>query len=106
MNPSAGGRRFRILEEKGRKIVGLSEGGGMAMKEFVEYIAKRLVDHPDQVSLEQEEKENSIVVRLKVDQQDVGKVIGRKGRTAQSLRTLLAAVAAKDGKRAILEIAD
>ncbi|MBP1649521.1 MAG: hypothetical protein H6Q30_2966 [Bacteroidetes bacterium] len=78
----------------------------MAMKEFVEYIAKRLVDHPDQVSLEQEEKENSIVVRLKVDQQDVGKVIGRKGRTAQSLRTLLAAVAAKDGKRAILEIAD
>jgi predicted RNA-binding protein YlqC (UPF0109 family) len=76
------------------------------MKEFVEYIAKRLVDHPDQVSLEQEEKENSIVVRLKVDQQDVGKVIGRKGRTAQSLRTLLAAVAAKDGKRAILEIAD
>jgi predicted RNA-binding protein YlqC (UPF0109 family) len=76
------------------------------MKEFVEFIAKRLVDHPDQVSLEQEEKENSIVVRLKVDQQDVGKVIGRKGRTAQSLRTLLAAVAAKDGKRAILEIAD
>ncbi len=78
----------------------------MGMSEFVEYIAKRLVDHPDQVSLEQEEKENSIVVRLKVDQQDVGKVIGRKGRTAQSLRTLLAAVAAKDGKRAILEIAD
>jgi predicted RNA-binding protein YlqC (UPF0109 family) len=78
----------------------------MVMKEFVEFIAKRLVDHPDQVSLEQEEKENSIVVRLKVDQQDVGKVIGRKGRTAQSLRTLLAAVAAKDGKRAILEIAD
>jgi hypothetical protein len=76
------------------------------MKDFVEFIAKRLVDHPDQVSLEQEEKENSIVVRLKVDQQDVGKVIGRKGRTAQSLRTLLAAVAAKDGKRAILEIAD
>jgi uncharacterized protein len=76
------------------------------MKEFVEFIAKRLVDHPDQVTLEQEEKENSIVVRLKVDQQDVGKVIGRKGRTAQSLRTLLAAVAAKDGKRAILEIAD
>jgi len=78
----------------------------MIMKDFVEFIAKRLVDHPDQVSLEQEEKENSIVVRLKVDQQDVGKVIGRKGRTAQSLRTLLAAVAAKDGKRAILEIAD
>ena len=78
----------------------------MSMKEFVEFIARRLVDHPDQVSLEQEEKENSIVVRLKVDQQDIGKVIGRKGRTAQSLRTLLAAVAAKDGKRAILEIAD
>ncbi|RPH35072.1 KH domain-containing protein [bacterium] len=76
------------------------------MKTFVEYIAKRLVDHPDRVSLEQEQKENSILIKLKVDQQDLGKVIGRKGRNAQSLRTLLAAVGAKDGKRAVLEIAD
>ncbi len=76
------------------------------MKEFVEFIARRLVDHPDELTLEQEEKENSIIVRIKVGEADVGKIIGKKGRTAQSLRTLLSAVAAKSGKRAILEIAD
>jgi len=76
------------------------------MKEFVEFIAKHLIDHPDQLTLVQEEKENSIIVRIKVDEADVGKIIGKKGRTAQSLRTLLSAVAAKSGKRAILEIED
>jgi predicted RNA-binding protein YlqC (UPF0109 family) len=76
------------------------------MREFLEFIAKHLVDHPDMVSLEQEEKENKVVFKLKVSEPDIGKVIGRKGRTAQAMRTLLAAVAAKEGKRAILEIAD
>lgn len=75
------------------------------MKAFVEYVAKRLVDHPDHVSAEQEQKDNSILIKLKVDQEDVGKVIGRRGRNAQSIRTLLAAIGAKQGKRAILEIA-
>ncbi len=75
------------------------------MKTFVEYIAKKLVDHPDQVLLEQEQKENSILIRLKVNEQDLGKVIGRQGRNAQSIRTLLSAIGAKHGKRAILEIA-
>jgi len=76
------------------------------MKEFLEFIAKHLVDHPDLVTLELEEKENKAIFKLKVGEQDVGKVIGRKGRTAQAMRTLLTAVAAKEGKRAILEIAD
>ena len=76
------------------------------MKEFVEFIAKRLVDHPEQLTLDEEEKENSIIVRIKVSEADVGEIIGKKGRTAQSLRTLLSAVAAKGGKRAILEIAE
>jgi len=58
------------------------------------------------VTLELEEKENKAIFKLKVGEQDVGKVIGRKGRTAQAMRTLLTAVAAKEGKRAILEIAD
>ncbi len=75
------------------------------MKAFVEYVAKRLVDNPDQVSTEQEQNENSVIIRLTVNEQDVGKVIGRNGRNAQSIRTLLAAIGAKDGKRAILEIA-
>lgn len=76
------------------------------MREFVTYIAKHLVDNPDQVILDQEEKDGKVIFKLQVGQADVGKVIGRKGRTAQAMRTLLAAVAAKDGKRAILEIAD
>ncbi len=76
------------------------------MREFVAYIAKQLVDNPDQVIIDHEEKNGKIVLKLQVGQADVGKVIGRKGRTAQAMRTLLAAIAAKEGKRAILEIAD
>ncbi len=76
------------------------------MQEFVTYIAKQLVDNPEQVILDQEEKDGKVIIKLQVGQADVGKVIGRKGRTAQAMRTLLAAVAAKEGKRAILEIAD
>ncbi len=77
------------------------------MREFIEYIAKRLVDNPDSVTLEQEEKEsNKIVFKLKVGESDIGKIIGKKGRTAQAMRVLLSAVAAKEGKRAILEIKD
>lgn len=74
------------------------------MKEFIEYIAKHLVDHPDGVSLEMEEKEEKIIFKLKVAETDVGKVIGRSGRTASAIRTLLRAVAAKEGKRAVLDI--
>lgn len=77
------------------------------MREFVEFVIRRLVDKPDSIQLTQEEKEaNKVVFQLKVDQEDVGKVIGRKGRTANAVRTLLSAVAAREGKRAILEIID
>ncbi len=77
------------------------------MHDFVDYVVKKLVDKPDSVQLSQEEKEaNKVVFQLKVDPEDVGKVIGRKGRTANAIRTLLSAVAAREGKRAILEIVD
>jgi len=77
------------------------------MRDFVEYVIRRLVDKPDSIQLSQDEKEaNKVVFQLKVDQEDVGKVIGRKGRTANAVRTLLSAVAAREGKRAILEIID
>ena len=76
------------------------------MREFIEYIAKQLVDAPDFVSVAEEEKEGKIVYKLKVGESDVGKIIGKKGRTAQSIRVLLSAVAAKHGKRAILEVLD
>lgn len=74
------------------------------MKEFIEYIAKHLVDEPDGVSLEIEEKDEKLIFKLKVAEKDVGKIIGRDGKTASAIRTLLRAVAAKEGKRAVLDI--
>jgi predicted RNA-binding protein YlqC (UPF0109 family) len=76
------------------------------MEEFIAYVARRLVEHPDDVVVSREDKDEKIVFRLKVSEPDVGKVIGRSGRTAQALRILLTAVAAREGKRAILEITD
>jgi predicted RNA-binding protein YlqC (UPF0109 family) len=76
------------------------------MREFLEYVAKQLVDDPDSVTITEEEKDNKIVFTIKVAQPDIGKIIGKQGRTAQSMRVLLSAVAAKTGKRAILEVED
>jgi len=77
------------------------------MKEFVEYIAKQLVDHPEGVVVDEKTaEEKKVVLSLKVQSDDIGKVIGKQGKTAQAMRTLLTAVAAKEGKRAILEIED
>jgi len=74
------------------------------VKEFIEYIARALVDHPDSVVVSEVEGEKTTVYELRVYQDDLGKVIGRKGQTAKAIRTLIAAVSAKKGKRALLEI--
>ena len=77
------------------------------MKEFIEFIAKHLVDNPDGVVIDEKNpEENKVVLSLKVQADDVGKVIGKQGKTAQAMRTLLTAIAAKEGKRAILKILD
>jgi hypothetical protein len=77
------------------------------MKEFIEFIAKHLVDNPGNVALEEITPDDKTVeLTLKVGAEDVGKVIGKQGKTAQAMRTLLTAIAAKDGKRAILKILD
>lgn len=77
------------------------------MKEFIEFIAKKLVDNPNDVIVEiKTNEEKKIVIGLKVNIKDVGKVIGKRGRTARALRTLVMAVAAKEGKAGILEIYD
>lgn len=77
------------------------------MEEFIEYIAKKIVDHPENVSIEtRTSTENKIIISLRVHQEDVGKVIGKKGKTAEAMRTLLSAVSAKEHQRAILEILD
>jgi predicted RNA-binding protein YlqC (UPF0109 family) len=76
------------------------------MREFLEYVAKQLVDNPDAVQITEEEKDSKIIFKIKVAQTDIGKIIGKQGRTAQSMRVLLSAVAAKSGKRALLEVED
>ncbi|MBI5475780.1 MAG: KH domain-containing protein [Ignavibacteriales bacterium] len=76
------------------------------MKEFVEYIARQLVDQPDGVVIEEEMKNDKLILKLKVQQSDVGKVIGKRGRTAFALRTLAAAVGKKYGKKVAVEVVD
>ena len=74
------------------------------MKELIEYIARSLVDHPDQVKVRQVEGEQSVIFELQVAQDDMGKIIGKEGRIANAIRTLLKVAAAREGKRAVLEI--
>ena len=74
------------------------------MKEFVEFIIKNLVDKPGEVQVKEIAGERTVVLELRVGKGDMGKVIGRDGQTAGSLRTLIAAAAAKQGKRSVLEI--
>ncbi len=74
------------------------------MKELVEVIAKALVDSPDQVAVTEIAGEQTIVLELKVAQSDLGKVIGKQGRTARAIRTLLGAAGMKIRRRFVLEI--
>lgn len=76
------------------------------MKELLEYLAKALVDNPDDVEIEVIEGERSVILQLRVNPEDIGKVIGKQGRIAQALRTLVKAAATKQGKNAIVEILD
>ena len=76
----------------------------MTMRDMVEYIAKALVDNPDEVEVQEVAGEQTSVLELKVAQSDLGKVIGKQGRTAKAIRTILAAASTKQGKRFVLEI--
>ena len=75
-----------------------------SMKELVEFIAKSLVDDPDQVQVSEIEGETSLILELRVGPDDMGRVIGKGGRTANAIRTLVRVLSAKQGKRATLEI--
>ena len=75
-------------------------------KDLVEYIVKSLVDDPSQVNLNVVEGEKSTILELRVAQGDIGKVIGKHGRIAKSIRTILQAATAKSGKHTVLEILD
>lgn len=74
------------------------------MKELVEYIAKALVDYPEQVDVKQVEGERSIILELRVAPEDMGKVIGKQGRIAKAIRTVVNAAAIKENKRVMVEI--
>jgi uncharacterized protein len=74
------------------------------MKAFVEFVVKALVDYPDQVDVREVDGERVVVFELRLNQTDIGKVIGKSGRTITAIRTLLTSAAAKQGKRAMLEI--
>ncbi len=76
------------------------------LKELIRTIAVELVDHPDQVEVREISTENNTVIELRVAKEDIGKVIGKEGRTAQSMRTILSAVSTKLGKRVHLDIVD
>jgi predicted RNA-binding protein YlqC (UPF0109 family) len=78
----------------------------MPLKELIHAIAVELVDHPEQVHVTEIAGEHNSVIELRVAKDDVGKVIGRDGRTAQSMRTILTAVSTKLGRRAHLDIVD
>ena len=74
------------------------------MKTLIEYIAKSLVDLPEEVQVSEVEGEQTTVLELKVSKEDLGKVIGKQGRTARAMRTILSAASTKSKKRTVLEI--
>lgn len=76
------------------------------MKDLIKYVAQSLVDNPDEVLVSMIDGEHTSILELRVMKEDLGKVIGKKGRTAQAMRTLLNAVSAKHKKRVVLEIVE
>lgn len=76
------------------------------MKELIEFIATKLVDHPEKIEVGLQEDDDSIAIELRVAQEDLGKVIGKQGRTARAMRAVLAAALTGDSKRTRLEIVE
>ena len=76
------------------------------MKDLIIYIAKALVDRPDDVDVQELKGDKTVIYELKVGQGDLGKIIGREGKTAKAIRTIVTAASMKTGKRAHLEIVE
>ncbi|RME17725.1 MAG: KH domain-containing protein [Bdellovibrio sp.] len=77
-----------------------------SLKDLIEFMAKSLVDHPEEVEVNEVVGEQTTVVELRVSKEDLGKVIGKKGKTAHSMRTILNAASTKLNKRSVLEIVE
>ncbi|HLN85740.1 MAG TPA: KH domain-containing protein [Candidatus Limnocylindrales bacterium] len=76
------------------------------MKELVRYLARALVSNPDAVEITESESDGASVIEIKVAKEDLGRIIGKQGRTAKSIRTLLNAAASRDNRRVVLEIVE
>ena len=76
------------------------------MKELVEFLAKQLVNHPEAVEVKETQGDTASILELKVAKEDLGRVIGKQGRTAKSIRTLLNAAASRTNRKVILEIVE
>ena len=77
------------------------------MKDLVEYLTRSLVDHPDEVSVDSfEEDDGTLVFELHLNEDDVGKVIGRSGRTINALRTVIRAASVREGRRVLVDVVD
>jgi len=79
-------------------------GTEASLRDLVEYLARGLVDHPEEVAVEAVDEPDALVFELKVADEDLGKVIGKQGRTAKALRTVLSAASSKMRRRVVLEI--
>ncbi|MDI6870330.1 MAG: KH domain-containing protein [Bacillota bacterium] len=76
------------------------------MKELLEYIVSQLVDHPEEIRVEERAGDDEVVLEVKVAPSDTGKIIGRQGRIAKALRTVVKAAAVRDGRRVTVDILD
>ncbi len=74
------------------------------MKEIIDYIVRHMVDSPDDVDVQEKEEDGVVTVELRVASDDMGKVIGRQGRTVRAMRTILSTVAAREGKKSRLDV--
>jgi hypothetical protein len=95
-------RKSWIVENKNSDVI--TNKKGTAMKDLIKTVAKALVDHPDQVIVTEIEGKQITVLELEVAKEDIGKVIGKQGRTAHAIRLVLGAASAKEKKRTILKI--
>jgi hypothetical protein len=93
-------------DERGAEELDQLKGTSVALKELLEYLAQRLVTQPDAVLVTQSEEDNSSILELRVDKEDLGRVIGKQGRTAKSLRTILNAAASRMNRKVVLEIVE
>jgi predicted RNA-binding protein YlqC (UPF0109 family) len=95
-----------MSDELGRNPGEARGGIEPTLRDLIDYLARGLVDHPEEVEVEEVEETDALVFELKVAEEDLGKVIGKQGRTVAALRTLAASAAERDGKTVTLEIRD